>query len=322
MSSTVLSLSDVSVEYALENSRVLALDNVNVDVPSSGYTLGIVGESGSGKTTLGMCIMRLIEPPGKIVRGRIEYRGKNVLEMRRELLEYRGGEVSMVFQSAMNSLSPTKKISDHIIEVITEHHATRSKREARTRAIELLTEVGIPKNRVDSYPHELSGGMKQRVMIAMSLALSPKLLIADEPTSALDVVVQRQVLSLLKKEVSKRGLSLIFITHELALLGGLVENIAVMFRGEIIERGRAEDILLHPKHPYTEMLLDSLLTVDKNAQRIFGSDPSSDSLLQFHNSNYCKYVGRCKYAFNRCREERPILKETEPGRLVACHKYN
>ncbi len=317
---TLLSVSNLTVAYFTQNNPDPAVDSVSLDIPSKGYTIGLVGESGSGKTTLGMSIMNLIEPPGKILSGKIDYNGKDVLAMRNSIRKFRWEEVSMVFQSAMNSLNPVKKVSDHIIEVIVEHNGA-SKNVARTRALELLSEVGIPKERADAYPHELSGGMKQRIVIAMALALSPKLLIADEPTSALDVVVQRQVLSMLREETTKRGLSLIFITHELAILGGLVDNIAVMYRGEIVERGPIEEVLKHPLHPYTEMLLDSLLSLDKEGNVAPPLNTKLD-LTKLVSGNYCKYVNRCKYAFERCIKERPVLKEFQKEVLVSCHKYN
>ena len=190
-------IENLTVQYAIEKAKTkTALDNVSITIPADGYTIGIVGESGSGKTTLGMSIMNLIEPPGKIVEGKINYKGKNILEMSpAELRSYRWGEVSMVYQSAMNSLNPVKSILWHLTEVI-QAHTPASNREAKERALQLLTEVGIKEGRVEGFAHEFSGGMRQRVIIAMAMALSPKLLIADEPTSALDVVVQKQILRL------------------------------------------------------------------------------------------------------------------------------
>jgi len=317
----LLSVEDISVRYGNAESGKVAVDGVSLSIPSKQYTIGIVGESGSGKTTLGMSLMNLINTPGKITQGKIEFNGTNILAMNpQELRSYRWKEVSMIFQSAMNSLNPVKRAADHITEVIKVHSKLSSK-ESRDNALRLLSEVGIEKDHADDYPHELSGGMRQRVVIALALALSPKLVIADEPTSALDVVVQKQILALLKREISQRGLSLIFITHDLPILSGLVEHIAVMFAGEIVEQGKSANIFSNPLHPYTEALLSSLLTLDEKSTHT----PSMAELRETNRpiaSVGCKYQNRCKYAFERCKTERPLLKETEDGRLVACHKYN
>lgn len=317
----LLRASDLSVEYSSGKTRKLAIDKVTLTVPTTHYTMGLVGESGSGKTTLGMSIMNLIYRPGMITGGKIEYNGSNVLEMdENDLRSYRWKEVSMIFQSAMNSLNPVKRAADHITEVIRDHSKTE-KSESRETALRLLSEVGIEKEHVDDFPHELSGGMRQRVVIALALALSPKLVIADEPTSALDVVVQKQILALLKREISERGLSLLFITHDLPILAGLVEHISVMFAGEIVEQGEASKIFSNPMHPYTEALLSSLLTLDSKE-----SHPRSLSELREVNKPIaavgCKYQNRCRYVFERCRRERPLLLAADCGRLVACHKFN
>jgi len=320
----LLDLSDLSVQFEIgKKSSVLALDNVSLDIPSSGYTMGIVGESGSGKTTLGLGILNLIEPPGKITGGRVSFSGNDVLGFsKKQLKNYRWQEVSMVYQSAMNSMNPVKRVSDPIIEVLKVHaHLTTS--EARDRAVKLLSQVGIRAERAFDYPHELSGGMRQRVIIALAMALSPKLLIADEPTSALDVVVQQQILELLQREVSQRGLSLLFITHEISLLSGLVENVAVMYAGEIVERGDLDRVLFEPLHPYTEMLLESLLTLDSSKEELAEySKAKSKDTIQPVPIAACKYSNRCKYVFDRCRKERPLLQEVEKGRWVACHKFS
>ncbi len=221
----------------------------------------------------------------------------------------------------MNSMNPVKRVSDPIIEVL-RVHAHLSTAEARDRAVKLLSQVGIRAERAFDYPHELSGGMRQRVIIALAMALSPKLLIADEPTSALDVVVQQQILELLHREVSQRGLSLLFITHEISLLSGLVENVAVMYAGEVVERGDLGGVLYEPLHPYTEMLLDALLTLDSTKEELvgFSKKKSRDTVLPVP-VVACKYSNRCKYVFDRCKIERPELREVQKGRWVACHKY-
>jgi peptide/nickel transport system ATP-binding protein len=317
----LLNLSEVTVQYSVSGRVRNAVDKLSFVIPSEGYTIGFVGESGSGKTTLGLSIMNLIKSPGKISNGDIQFMGRDVLKMSdNELRHYRWQDVAMVFQSAMNILNPVKNVSDHLVEVTREHKHV-SKREAQEKAISLLNEVGIKTERANAFAHELSGGMRQRVVIAMALALSPKLLIADEPTSALDVVVQQQILALLKREVIDKGLSLIFITHEITLLENLVEHVAVMYAGEIAESGPIDKVLFEPLHPYTEMLLGSLLTLDSE-RASFSNFVSSTKDSFLIPSVGCKFATRCKYVFDRCRTERPLLKESEKDRFVACHKYN
>jgi peptide/nickel transport system ATP-binding protein len=329
---TLLRISGLEVHYNTKEFVISALDGVSLEIPRSGYTLGLVGESGSGKTTLGSSILNLLEPPAKLVRGEIDYDGKNVLKMSKsELRQYRWKEVSMIYQSAMNSLNPVNNVLEPIIEVLKIHQGL-SKSDAHDRAAKLLSEVGIKAEHMDSYPHQLSGGMRQRVVIALALALSPKLLIADEPTSALDAVVQKQILTLLKREVDERNLSMVFITHEISILTDLVEAVAVMFKGEIVEVGSQDKVVNKPLHPYTEMLLMSLITLDSTFKQLSTNVSlggrragavvgATTDLIEPVSSNSCKYAKRCKYAFDRCRVERPRLMEVEIGRWVACHKY-
>jgi oligopeptide/dipeptide ABC transporter ATP-binding protein len=321
-SKPLLNISDLSVKYETAGDTVTALDHVSLTIPSVGYTLGVVGESGSGKTTLGMSIINSIEPPGRIYSGSLEFFGRDVVRMsKRELRDYQWREVSMIYQSAMNALNPVKKISDPIAEVL-RYHNSASKSEAYGRALKMLEEVGIGRDRAFDYPHELSGGMRQRVVIALALSLSPKLLIADEPTSALDVVVQHHILSLLKREIAERDLSLIFITHEISLLRGLVDNIAVMYAGEVVEVGPLDAVMNGPLHPYTEMLRETLLTMESKRSMLSETARVTDGSELAAPAGACKYVNRCKYAFERCRREAPLLKENKDGRWVACHKFD
>ncbi len=308
--------------FVSQSNQQRALDNVSLEIPSVGYTLGLIGESGSGKTTLGLSILNLIERPGKVTQGKIEYQGKNILDMSKEKLrQYRGEQVAMVYQSAMNSLSPTKTVIGHVTEVIQQHtHA--SKAEAREKATKLLSEVGIRPERVTGYPHEFSGGMRQRVVIAMALSLSPKMLIADEPTSALDVVVQRQILDLMKREIREHNLSLIFITHEIPLARDLVNHVAVMYAGEVVEMGPVESLLREPLHPYSEMLVGSLLSLKSSRETLSRVTRETSESRRPVYGNACKFSNRCKYAFDRCRTERPVLQEVQTGKWVSCHKYN
>jgi peptide/nickel transport system ATP-binding protein len=312
------------VQYFEENKSVMvtALDRVSLDLPVKD-TLGVVGESGSGKTTLGMSLLNLIQPPGRIVNGRVNYMGKEVLRMSsKELRNYRWREVSMVYQSAMNSLNPVKPVCHPIAEVLAQHKDLPN-REAYDLAVKMLTDVGIRPERAFDYPHEMSGGMRQRVIIALAMALSPRVLIADEPTSALDVVTQKHILELIKTEISEKGLTLIFITHEISLLNGLVNDVAVMYSGDIVEHGSFKDVLFEPLHPYTEMLVGTLLTMESSLKELpTASTPEARTVAPQSAAGACKYAPRCRYAFDRCFKERPVLEGTENGRRVACHKYS
>lgn len=328
-----LSINDLKVEYQLEDVTIRALNGVSLGMPLEKHSTGVVGESGSGKTTLGMSIMNVVEPPGQITGGSIQYDGQDILKLTQtQLRKYRWEKVAMVYQSAMNALNPVKTVRDPIVEVLREHDRRMQKRQAIEIATKLLGEVGIKEERTKDYPHEFSGGMRQRVVIALALALSPKLLIADEPTSALDVVTQRQILSLLKRKVDASGLSLLFITHEISVLSGLVDEIVVMFAGRIVERGPVDKIFQEPLHPYTQALLANLLTIDADSDLTtvttyqMGDLESRQLLLSKTRrvsevGNFCRYSSRCKYAFDRCLTEDPVLQEVEKGRWVACHKY-
>jgi peptide/nickel transport system ATP-binding protein len=326
----LMTIKDLTVQYRTRYGTIRALNSISAQIPKRGHTLGIVGESGSGKTTLGLALMNVIEFPGKITGGQIEYGGRNILELNQtELCKYQWREISIVYQAAMNSLNPVKKVSDPITEVLRKH-LSMSRKEANEQALRLMTEVGLEGAWFDSYPHELSGGMRQRIIIALAMALSPKILIADEPTSALDVVVQAQILGLLKQQVLQKDLSLIFITHEIAVLGGLVDNVAVMYAGEIVEQGPLDDILFKPLHPYTELLLESSMKMQqqqndaggKASTFSAGSSNVTTTRNLYQGSSSCPFAARCRYAFERCRKEKPLLRETERGRLVSCHKYN
>jgi len=341
----LLNVSKVSVRYELEDATVDALRNLSIELREANATLGIVGESGSGKTTLGMTLMNLIEPPAKLNAERLEVLGRDLLKMNQdELRTFRWEEIAMVFQSAMNSLNPVKNISHPIVEVLKQHKGVSS-REAREIAEKLLADVGIDPKWSKSFPHELSGGMRQRVVIALALALSPKLLIADEPTSALDVVTQREILGLLKQQVVQRNLSLIFITHEISLLPNLVDYVAVMYRGEIVEHGPINKVLSEPLHPYTQMLLSTLITRQSTAAQLSSSEgghhdyqreataevtgvrqqqqeQQQKQTQQEITDASCGYADRCKYAFDRCLIEKPSLRMIEEERYASCHKYN
>lgn len=322
--SQLLSVNEITVEYSTPGLAITALDSVSLSIPSKGYSLGIVGESGSGKTTLAMSIMNAVELPGRITHGQIEFEGENILDMSHaELLKYRWEKVAIIYQSAMNSLNPVKCVRDPIQEVL-QRHKLMSKRNAKAEAERLLAEVGIKPERVLDYPHEFSGGMKQRVVIALALALSPDLLIADEPTSALDVVTAASILSLIKREMTQKERSLVFITHDIAILRSVVDNLALMYAGEVVEIGPLEEVLRHPLHPYTEMLLGTLLTLNSTPDILSRAETGKKDggiLQAIMLRTGCKYSGRCPYAFQRCQVERPRLTQVENGRWVSCHKY-
>jgi len=315
----LLEVKDLRVYYYTLKGVVKAVDKVSFSV-EKGETLGLAGESGCGKSTLGFSLLRLVPPPGRIVGGKILFEGMDVTAMPEDKLrrEYRWKRVSMIFQGAMNALNPVKTIGDQIAEAILAHEENVTKREALERAAELLKMVGIEPRRIRSYPHELSGGMKQRVVIAMALALNPPLVIADEPTTALDVVVQAQIMNLLKRLKKEYGMSMILISHDLALIAEIADKVAIMYAGKIVEIGTAEQIYNSPKHPYTQGLIRSVprLRGAKRLEWIPGQPPDLRNPPPG-----CRFAPRCPYAMDRCRREEPPMVEVEPGHWVACWLY-
>ncbi|MFB0503089.1 MAG: ABC transporter ATP-binding protein [Candidatus Bathyarchaeia archaeon] len=314
---TLLEVKDLSVSYFTRRGEIKAVDGVSFDV-RRGEVFGVAGESACGKSTIAMSILRLIRPPGRIKDGEIIFDGTNVLQMsQEELRHFRWKKVSMVFQGAMNSLNPVHRIGSQITEAILIHDDL-SRREALKRAEELLTLVGIERSRLKDYPHQLSGGMRQRAVIAMALALNPKLLIADEPTTALDVVVQRQVLDLLMDMKRRFDLSLIFISHDISTMAGLSDRMAIMYAGRLMELADTKELFSSPLHPYTRGLIKSLTGFVHKGERLWsipGSPPDLDAEIPG-----CSFEPRCQEGLDQCPSNRPGLVEVEPHHYIACNK--
>jgi len=294
---------------------VKAVDNVSFEL-YKGEALGIAGESGCGKSTLAYSLMRLVPPPGKLVSGEIIFQGRDITKLSEEEFrkEVRWKGISMVFQGAMNALNPVYNIGDQLAEVLMLHQ-NYTKKEALETAKKLLEMVGIDPSRIKSYPHELSGGMKQRVVIAMALALMPPLVIADEPTTALDVVVQAQVMNLLKRLRQELGLSVILISHDLSLIAEIADKIAIMYGGKIVEYGSSEQIYNNPQHPYTKSLLNSIPRLHGEIRDLTWIPGVPPDLI--NPPPGCRFEPRCPFAHDRCKEEPPVV-EVEPGHKVAC----
>jgi peptide/nickel transport system ATP-binding protein/oligopeptide transport system ATP-binding protein len=287
-----------------------------------GETVGLVGESGCGKTVTAFSIMRLIPiPPGRITGGRILLRGRNLLDLSgEEMRQLRGNEISMIFQEPMTALNPVYTVGDQIMEAIRLHQRV-NRREARRRAIEMLAHVGIPspEQRVDEYPHQLSGGMRQRVMIAMALSCHPAILIADEPTTALDVTIQAQILDLLRKLQEEMGMAILLITHDLGVVAETADRVAVMYAGRIAEYADVRTLFGSPRHPYTIGLLESIPRMNRELDElpvVPGTVPPPTAFPPG-----CPFHPRCPFAVDRCRTELPVLEEVSPGHQVRCHRH-
>ena len=315
----VLEVENLTVHYVTEDETVEAVNDISFHL-EHGKSLGVVGETGAGKTTTALSILRLIpNPPGRIIGGTVKINGKDIYTASKAELEHiRGNEVAMIFQDPMTVLNPVFTVGDQIAECV-EIHEMCNKVEAKKRAIEMLELVGISAERANDYPHQFSGGMKQRVVIAIALACSPSLLIADEPTTALDVTIQAQVLELMKGLKEKLNTSLIMITHDLGIVAEICDDVAVMYAGRIIEQGTLEDIFRRTKHPYTEGLFNSLPNIyDRKSELkpIRGLMPDPSNLPKG-----CAFAPRCEYACERCRQERPALVSHSETHRVACLRY-
>ncbi|GEA51247.1 peptide ABC transporter ATP-binding protein [Vibrio inusitatus NBRC 102082] len=312
----LLEINNLCVDYVSPNGVARAVNNVSLEI-KPGETLGIAGESGCGKSTLAFAIARLHKAPALISEGEILYKGTDILKMNdKALREFRWNETSVVFQSAMNSLNPVISIGEQLTDVILAHKKVTLK-QAREKAVELLKIVGIHGDRLSSFPHQLSGGMRQRVVIAIALALEPKLIIMDEPTTALDVVVEREILNELYDLKTKFGFSILFISHDLSLMGEIADRIGVMYAGNLIEIGDAEKVFRDPVHPYTKGLVSSFPSIHGPKTRLHGIPGNPVNLLKIPQG--CNFQERCSECFADCSKIEPQLIEVLPNHHVACN---
>jgi peptide/nickel transport system ATP-binding protein len=314
----LLAVEHLVTRFETGSGEVRAVDDVSFEI-RSGAAVGLVGESGSGKSVTALSLLRLVkDPPGRIAGGHIRFRGQDVLKMsERELQKLRGDQIAMIFQEPMTSLNPVYTVGDQVAEVLTLHRGMK-RREALARAVALFERVGIgdAARRVDEYPHQLSGGMRQRVMIAMALACEPALLIADEPTTALDVTIQAQILDLLARLRRELGMALLLITHDLGIVAEVCDEVIVMYAGHVVEHGPTAEIFRHPRHPYTRGLIDSIPAYRTGEgsrlrlREIPGMVPALDRLPRG-----CRFQDRCERVVARCREEAPLLTPSGSGEV-------
>ena len=321
MTDPVLQLEDLTVRFHLKRGQLTAIDGVTFTV-HRGETFGLVGESGSGKTATARSVMRLIPiPPGEVVRGRILFEGTNILEYSpQQMRELRGKKIAMVFQEPMSALNPVFTVGKQIADALRTNLGI-SKKEAKTRVIELLQLVGIPSpaSRYDNYVHEFSGGMRQRVMLAMALSCNPTFLIADEPTTALDVTIQATILELIRSMIERFHMSLIFITHNLGVVAHTCDTIGVMYASHLVELGTKNELFAHPLHPYTIGLLNSIPRLDTKTKYLTPITGSVCNMLEPPQG--CKFHPRCAHAMDICTQEVPRLQEVAPDHFVACHLH-
>lgn len=314
----VLKVRDLRVYYETPKGDVLAVDGINFDL-YEGETLGLVGESGSGKSTAAMGILQLVIPPGRIVDGEVLLEGHNLLGMPEPALRaIRWVKLALIPQGAMNSLNPTMKVSEQIKDVIVAHEGKQDPKTLKPHILELLAMVGLPGRVYDLYPHELSGGMKQRACIAMAIALNPTVIIADEATSALDVVVQRVVAQTMLKVKQALGVSMIMIGHDMGLMAQMVDRIAVMYAGKIIEIAPVKDMFTDPKHPYSQLLIESVPSLKERKPLKITEGITHDPR---NPPPGCIFQLRCPFVMDVCRKDAPPMQEVKPGQQVACHLY-
>ncbi len=317
---TLLDVVDLKTYFKSMDGTVKAVDGVDFSL-KPGQTLGVVGESGCGKSVTSLSIMRLVDRPGFLAGGQLMFRGRDLAKISEKAMRgVRGDEISMIFQEPMTSLNPVFTVGNQVREAITEHRKI-SKSDADARTVELFRMVGIPspERRVKDYPHNMSGGMRQRVMIAMALALQPDLLIADEPTTALDVTIQAQILELIRDLRTKNNTAVLLITHDIGVVAEMADEVVVMYTGKVVEHGSVQQVLKTPKHPYTVGLLNSIPSIGQKGGRlnvIPGTVPSPLNLPKG-----CPFAPRCPHAMAICREEEPILKTLDDGSAARCWLY-
>ncbi|MBR3192971.1 ABC transporter ATP-binding protein [Bosea sp. (in: a-proteobacteria)] len=320
MTETVLSVQDLTVEFVTRRGTLRALDKISFDI-ARGEVLGVVGESGAGKSVTGSAIIGLIDPPGRIADGKVVLSGERVDHLPPEQMRrVRGKRIGMIFQDPLTSLNPLYRVGEQLIETI-QTHTDLNAADARKRAIALLDEVGIPapERRIDGYPHEFSGGMRQRVVIALALCAEPEFIIADEPTTALDVSVQAQIIGLIKRLCKERGTSVMLVTHDMGVIAETADRVAVMYAGRVAEIGPVREVIKHPLHPYTQGLMGAIPSITGDAERLVqipGSMPRLSSIPRG-----CAFNPRCSKVFDRCRIDRPELIDVG-GHQVACHLYD
>ncbi len=317
---SVLKVKDLETHFFSKKSVAKAVDKVSFEL-KEGEILGIVGESGCGKSVTSLSILRLImSPPGKIVGGEILFEGKNLLELpEKEMRAIRGDKISMIFQEPMTSLDPLFTVGDQIIESLVQHRGMH-RRQARREAVEMLRAVGIPspEKRVDVYPNAMSGGMRQRVMIAMALCCNPRVLIADEPTTALDVTIQAQILDLVKKLRDEMGTSILMITHDLGVVAELCDRAIVMYCGKVIESGSVRELFKNPAHPYTRGLLQAIPKLGDDKEKLYNIRGSVPNLRELPKG--CSFAGRCDFCEERCRQEVPGESYVGEDHMVRCFR--
>ena len=319
MAQSLMTVDSLTVEYWTRKGKIRAVENLSFSLGKS-ETLGIVGESGSGKSTLGLSLIGLIPFPGRITQGKIILNGKEVLKLQKDdLRNLRGKEVCYIFQDPMTSLNPVKKIGDHFVELIRTHEPQVTKKQALERAKKLLRDVGIQPERVSDYPHQLSGGMRQRVMIALAIALNPAVVVADEPTTALDVIVQAKILDLLNALRDAYGMALILITHDLSIVLQRSDKIIVMYAGQMVEYAPSTEIYSNPKHAYTQRLLKAIPNIELADQKLEAISGSPPDMLNLPKG--CRFWPRCQCALEKCRNEAPPLIKTGAEHFARCFLY-
>lgn len=316
----LIQIQNLSVEYKTRLGQVSAVDKVSFDI-YKGEILGLVGESGCGKSTMGKALMRMIQPPGKITGGKIIFEGEDIMTYDEDQMrDFRGRKVSMIFQDPMTSLNPVQRVDEHIIEAIQVHEPQTKTEDALNRATKLIRKLGIQKRRMDNYPHQLSGGMRQRVMVGLGLILNADLIVADEATTSLDVIVEAKLADQLKDIREDFGVSLLVITHNIALVAELSDRIVVMYAGHVMEIADVEPIFDNPLHPYTKGLLKSIPNIELDDTEELYKMPGEPPNLT-HPPSGCRFHPRCPYRMPICSDLEPDLAEVSPGRFVKCWLY-